>query len=34
MGPIESEKFPNRMFEALGIAIDRCPKGRPCEMES
>jgi hypothetical protein len=22
------------MVEALGIIIDRCPKGRPCKMEN
>ena len=22
------------MVEALGIIIDRCPKGRPCKIES
>ena len=27
--PVESEEFLNRMIEALGIIIDRCPKGRP-----
>jgi hypothetical protein len=31
MGP---EEFFNRMVEALGIAIDRCPKGRPRKMEN
>ena len=34
-GLIESEKFPNRMVEALGITIiDRRPKGRPRKRES
>jgi len=32
--PIGTEEFLNRMFEALGIIIDRCPKGRPRKMES
>jgi len=32
--PIGSEGFLNQMVEALGIIIDRCPKGRPREMES
>ena len=32
--PIVSEKFLNQMVEALGITIDRRPKGRPREMES
>ena len=27
--PIEPEEFLNRMVEALGIIIDRHPKGRP-----
>ena len=32
---IGSEKFPNRMVEALDINIlDRSPKGRPRKMES
>jgi len=31
MGP---EKFLNQMVEALGIIIDRRPKGRPRKMES
>jgi hypothetical protein len=31
MGP---EEFLNLMVEALGIAIDRHLKGRPCERES
>jgi len=31
MGP---EEFFNGMVEALGITIDRCPKGRSCKMES
>ena len=32
--PIVSEEFLNRMVEALGITIDRRPKGRPRKMES
>ena len=32
--PIGSEEFLNRMVEALGIIIDRRPKGRPRKMES
>jgi hypothetical protein len=32
--PIESEEFLNRMVEALGIIIDRRPKGRPRRRES
>lgn len=28
------EEFLIRMVEALGITIDRCPKGRPCKIES
>lgn len=28
------EEFLNRMVEALGIAIDRCSKGRPFKMKS
>jgi len=31
---MESEEFLNRMVEALGIIIDRRPKGRPRKMES
>ena len=31
---IGSEKFFNRMVEALGIIIDRRPKGRPRKMEN
>ena len=31
--PIESEEFLNRMVEALGIIIDRRPKGRPRKKE-
>ena len=27
--PMGSEEFFNQMVEALGITIDRCPKGRP-----
>ena len=29
-----SEEFLNLMVEALGITIDRLPKGRPRKMES
>jgi len=29
-----SEGFLNQMIEALGIIIDRRPKGRPRKMES
>ena len=32
--PIESEEFLNQMVEALGIIIDRHPKGRPGKSES
>ena len=32
--PIGSEKFLNRMVEALDIIIDRRPKGRPRKIES
>ena len=32
--PIESEEFLNRMVEALGITIDRRPKGKFRKMES
>jgi len=32
--PIGSEDFFNQMVEALGIIIDRHPKGRPCKMEN
>jgi len=32
--PMGSEEFLNRMIEALGIIIDRRPKGRPCKIES
>jgi len=32
--PIGSEEFLNQMAEALGIIIDRRPKGRPRKMES
>ena len=31
MGP---EEFLNQMFEALGITVDRRPKGRPRKMKS
>ena len=31
---IGSEEFLNQMVEALGITIDRRPKGRPRKMES
>ena len=29
-----SKEFLNRMVEALGITIDRRPKGRICKMEN
>jgi len=32
--PIESEEFFNQMVEALGITIDRRPKGRPRKREN
>ena len=32
--PIGAEEFLNRMVEALGIVIDRRPKGRLRKMES
>jgi hypothetical protein len=32
--PIRPEEFLNRIVEALGIIIDRRPKGRPRKMES
>ena len=32
--PIGSEEFLNQMVEALGIIVDRRPKGRPRKMES
>ena len=32
--PIESEEFLNQMVEALGIIVDRRPKGRPRKRES
>ena len=32
--PIGLEVFFNRMVEALGITIDRRPKGRPRKIES
>jgi len=32
--PIGSEEFFYQMVEALGITIDRCPKGKPRKMES
>lgn len=32
--PLGSEEFFNQMVEALGIIIDRCPKGRPRKSES
>ncbi len=28
------EEFLNQMVEALGIIIDRRPKGRPCKREN
>jgi len=31
--PIGSEKFFDQMIEALGIIVDRRPKGRPRKME-
>ena len=31
---MSSEEFLNQMIEALGIIIDRRPKGRPRKMES
>jgi len=31
---IRPEEFFNQMVEALGIIIDRNPKGRPCKRES
>jgi len=31
--PTGSEEFLNQMVEALGITIDRRPKGRPRKME-
>jgi len=31
---IESEEFLNQAVEALGIAVDRRPKGRPRKMEN
>ena len=32
--PIGSEEFLGQIVEALGIVIDRRPKGRPRKMES
>ncbi len=32
--PIGSEEFLNQMVEALGITIDRRPKGRPLKREN
>jgi len=32
--PIGSEEFLNQIVEALGIIMDRRPKGRPRKMES
>jgi len=32
--PTGYEEFLNRMIEALGIAVDRRPKGRPRKMKS
>jgi len=29
---IGSEEFLNQMIKALGITIDRRPKGRPCKI--
>ena len=31
---MESDKFLNQMVEALGIIVDRRPKGRPRKMKS
>ena len=31
---MESEEFLNQMVEALGITVDRRPKGRPCKREN
>ena len=30
--PVGSEEFLNQMVEALGIILDRRPKGRPCKI--
>ena len=32
--PIGPEEFLDQMGEALGIIIDRRPKGKPCKMGS
>jgi len=32
--PIGSEEFLNQMVEALGIIVDRRPKGKPRKRES
>jgi hypothetical protein len=32
--PIESEEFLNQIVEALGIILDKRPKGKPRKMES
>ena len=32
--PIGSEEFLNRMVEALGVAVDRRPEGRPRKREN
>jgi len=32
--PMGSEEFLIRMIKALGITIDRYPKGRHCKIES
>ncbi len=32
--PVGTEEFINRIVEALGIIIDRRPKGRPRKMEN
>jgi len=32
--PIGPDELLNRMVEALGIIIDRCPKGKPCKKEN
>jgi len=32
--PIGAEEFLNRIVAALGITINRRPKGRPCKREN
>ena len=32
--PMGFEEFLIRMVDALGIAVDRCPKGRPRKREN